>query len=40
LTTAITGCIILARSICLEMAKALRSQFHQGTKADIIFINE
>jgi hypothetical protein len=40
LTTVKTGCIILARSICLKMAKALCSQFYQGTKADIVFINE
>ncbi len=40
MTTTTTGCIILARSICLKMAKALRAQFYQGTKADIIIINE
>ncbi len=37
LTTAKTGCIILARLICLKTAKALYSQFYQGTKADIIY---
>jgi hypothetical protein len=40
LTTVATGCIILTRSICLKMAKALYAQFYQGTKADIIIINE
>ena len=37
LTTAKTGCIILARSICLKMTKALCSQLYLGTKADIIY---
>jgi len=37
LTTAKTECIILARSICLKMAKALYSQFYLCTKADIIY---
>jgi hypothetical protein len=40
LTTVETGCIILARSICLKMAKALYAQFYRSTKADIIIINE